>query len=581
MSEDGSSLAAAAATALEPYAILDTAPERQFDRIVEIARHLLAMPMASLPLLTRERLFFKATAGFAPYDVPIQHSLAFGAVQGRRVFQVQDLARDPRFAQNPQVAGDKQLRFVAAAPLILSSGAAVGALVVLDWRPRLPLEGRELRLLEDLAAIAVDELELRSARLRLAEGEARVHDEVAARQRAEEGLRRTERLASLGTLAAGVGHEINNPLSFVVANVTFATAEVARSRKLLAGGGVDRAGEALGALAETSEALREAADGAERVRQIVRDLRSVSSLGSQRTHPVDVSAVLENALRIAAHELRHRARIAREVAPVSPVLGGEGELTQVFVNLLVNAAHAIPEGAAGRHEVRVRLFEEGGRVVTEIADTGVGMSREVQARLFEPFFTTKGPGGGIGLSLAICHGVVTALGGEISVSSEPGQGSVFRVAFPPAPPAAIEMERPATSSGERRGRILVVDDEPLVGKALMRVLGREHAVETVTRAREALDLIAAGERFDVILCDISMPEMTGIELHERLLATDLDQADRMIFISGGTFSEAARAFLERFAGRRFDKPFNNAELREGIRQWLARMPPVRRLRLAK
>lgn len=256
MSEDGSSLAAAAATALEPYAILDTAPERQFDRIVEIARHLLAMPMASLPLLTRERLFFKATAGFAPYDVPIQHSLAFGAVQGRRVFQVQDLARDPRFAQNPQVAGDKQLRFVAAAPLILSSGAAVGALVVLDWRPRLPLEGRELRLLEDLAAIAVDELELRSARLRLAEGEARVHDEVAARQRAEEGLRRTERLASLGTLAAGVGHEINNPLSFVVANVTFATAEVARSRKLLAGGGVDRAGEALGALAETSEALR-------------------------------------------------------------------------------------------------------------------------------------------------------------------------------------------------------------------------------------------------------------------------------------------------------------------------------------
>ncbi|MHB8420892.1 MAG: hybrid sensor histidine kinase/response regulator [Myxococcales bacterium] len=585
MSESESDRWAAAEATLERYAILGTLPEPTFDRLVELTRHLLAMPMAGLALLTRDTVFVKAASGYTPEPVTIGDSLARHAVESRRLFQVPDLRRDPRFADNPLVTGEKALRFFAAAPLLAGDDLAVGALVVMDWRPRLALEGREQRLLEDVAALAVDELELRSARLRLTEGEARFREaserQVVALRRAEDNLRRTERLASLGTLAAGVGHEINNPLSFVVANLAFATAEVTRTRKLLAGGGAERAGEALGALAETTEALREAAEGAERVRQIVRDLRSVSRLEAEQQRPIDLTAVLENALRIAGHEIRHRAKLAKALEPAPPVLGSEGELTQVFVNLLVNAAHAIPEGASDHHEVRVRLAEEGGRVVVEVADTGVGMNPEVQARIFDPFFTTRPPGAGVGLGLAICHGVISAFGGEISVTSEPGKGSVFKVSLPLAEGLPKEAAEVAPATAERRGRILVVDDEALVGKSLRRVLGREHDVETVTRAKEALDLIASGERYDVILCDISMPEMTGMDLYDRMLVADRDQADRMIFISGGTFSEAARQFLDRFQGRRFDKPFNNAELREGIRSWLERMPRVRHLRIAK
>ncbi|HUB09943.1 MAG TPA: ATP-binding protein [Myxococcales bacterium] len=585
MTESDTSVSMQRKEILERYAIVDTPPEPTFERLVNLARNLLAMPMAGLAFATEERLFIKAAAGYAPYPLAIQDAFSRHAVETGRLFQVADLARDPRFSGNPQVTGDKALRFFAAAPLLAPGGIAVGALAVMDWRPRLPLEAREQRLLEDLAAIAVDELELRTARLELAAREAHFRaaseQQLAALRQAEDNVRRSERLASLGTLAAGVGHEINNPLSFVVANVTFATAEVARTRKLLAGNGADRAGEALGALAETSEALREAAEGAERVRQIVRDLRSVSNLDAQKSRRVDVASILENALRIAAHEIRHRAQVAKDIAPVPAVMGSEGELTQVFVNLLVNAAHAIPEGAAERHEIRVRLFHEAGRVVAEVADTGVGMPPEVQARIFEPFFTTRAPGAGIGLGLAICHGVVAALGGEISASSEPGAGSVFRVTFPAAPEVSQEPSGPQEPPTERRGRILVIDDEALVGKSLIRVLGREHDVETVTRGKEALELLAAGERYDVILCDISMPEMTGVELYERLVQTDRDQADRVIFISGGTFSEATREFLDRFEGRRFDKPFNNAELREGIRRWLRRMPRARHLRVAK
>jgi len=217
----------------------------------------------------------------------------------------------------------------------------------------------------------------------------------------------------------------------------------------------------------------------------------------------------------------------------------------------------------GRRAVAVAVD---GRVVVEVRDTGSGMSPEAVARLFTPFFTTKPPGRGTGLGLAICHRIVTSLGGEITVESAPGAGSTLRVHLPPARPSesgAAHGPSAATAS-PRRGRILVVDDEPLILSAIRRSLGTEHEVVTATQAVQALDRITAGERFDVVLCDLLMPNMTGMDLHARLVSAAPDQAEKMIFLTGGAFALRARTFLEQSRNLWIEKPFDPAALRNLI-----------------
>ena len=232
----------------------------------------------------------------------------------------------------------------------------------------------------------------------------------------------SDRLAAVGTLAAGVAHEINNPLAFVLSNLSFLSGELQGVARELPPGRT----------AEMEEVLREASDGAHRVRQIVRDLRTFSRGDDEIATSVNLQSVLESAITMARGELRMRAQIVREYRDVPLVEGNEGRFGQVFLNLLINAAQAIPPGKPERHEVRIVLRQAGDRVVVEIHDTGVGMSPEVRARIFDPFFTTKPVGEGTGLGLSICHGIVTGFGGEITVESEEGRGSIFRVALPVA-----------------------------------------------------------------------------------------------------------------------------------------------------
>jgi signal transduction histidine kinase len=251
---------------------------------------------------------------------------------------------------------------------------------------------------------------------------------VGEERRAAEGRRdllerRAEdasRFAAIGTLAAGVAHEINNPLSYVVSNLAHVREQLEKRPELH---GAQRA--------DVLEPLLDAEDGARRVRDVVLQLRAFARL-EEAAGPVDPGRALRVALAMAQDELRHRARVATDLALTPAVLASEPRLTQVFASLLVNAAQAIPEGDAERHEVRVVLFPRGAEVVAEISDTGAGMSAETRARLFEPFFTTKAPGRGTGLGLAISHSIVTGLGGRIEVESTPGAGSRFRVVLPAA-----------------------------------------------------------------------------------------------------------------------------------------------------
>ncbi|HSB21170.1 MAG TPA: ATP-binding protein [Anaeromyxobacteraceae bacterium] len=254
-----------------------------------------------------------------------------------------------------------------------------------------------------------------------------------AREAMQAQLERAERLASLGTLAAGVAHEINNPLAYVLTNLEFALSRLAES----------------GAPKEDLEALAEARDGAARVRDVVRGLRAFSRPGAGRRGPADAGAELQTALRLASNDIRRRARLETSLQPVPRVVSGEHELGQVFLNLLLNAAQAIPEGHAGENVVRVESgTDAAGWARIVVQDSGVGIPPEVQRRIFEPFFTTKPLGTGTGLGLAIAHSVVVAAGGRIEVESEVGKGATFRVLLPPAPVQAAEPETaPITGPG--------------------------------------------------------------------------------------------------------------------------------------
>jgi signal transduction histidine kinase len=380
----------------------------------------------------------------------------------------------------------------------------------------------------------------------------------AERERMALQLAQKQRLESLGTLAAGVAHEINNPLTYVLANVDFAAGRV---QALLGGREVK--------LADVAEALAEAREGVERVERIVRDLRSFARVGDDERGPVDPRQVIESTLNVVRNEIRHRARLVKNLGAVPHVEANESRLGQVVLNLLINAVQALPEGRAEDHELGVSTATDGaGRAVIEVRDTGCGIPAEALARIFDPFFSTKPVGSGMGLGLALTHGIVTSLGGEIQVESTVGEGSTFRVILPPAPPGARPARSPTPSpagASQRRGRVLVVDDEPLVASSIARLLEGEHDVVTATRAEDALAR-AHAERFDVILCDLMMPDLAGMDFYHALGARDPDAARRVVFITGGAFTPGARAFLERVQAPCVEKPFNADRLRALVRE---------------
>lgn len=363
----------------------------------------------------------------------------------------------------------------------------------------------------------------------------------------------SDRMASVGMLAAGVAHEINNPLASVLANLDMSVRELA-----------DRtAAGQLGDTGELKEMLADARDAAERVRQIVRDLRIFSRHEDTTSGPVDLHQVIESTLRMAWNEIRHRARLIKDFGDVAHVEGSDSRLGQVLLNLIVNAAQAIPEGNVAGNTIRITTRPEPpDKVIVEISDTGAGISTENLRHLFRPFFTTKAVGVGTGLGLAICHRIITGFGGAIHVQSEVGKGTSFRITLSAAlaePPG--EAPRHLPTLARRRGRVLVIDDDAMVGVAIRRTLARDHEVLVVTAAPEALRRIQSGETFDIILCDLMMPQMTGMELYGELRRLSVEHAERVIFLTGGAFTSAARAFLDEVPNLRVEKPFDAQLLR--------------------
>jgi PAS domain S-box-containing protein len=391
--------------------------------------------------------------------------------------------------------------------------------------------------------------------------------DVTERNRMQAKLLLSDRLVSVGTLAAGVAHEINNPLAYVIANLDLIGEEL---RELAA----DR--HAAAKARTISEMVVEARQGAERVRKIVRGLRAFSRADDEHRSVLDVQDVLETAINLTFNEIRHRARLVKDYHPTPPVEADEGRLGQVFVNLLVNAAQAVPEGQVARNEIRLVTGTDSlGRAFVEVSDTGQGIPANVLGRIFDPFFTTKPVGLGTGLGLSICHNIVTGLGGEIAVESTIDRGTTFRVVLPAArdsvdaPKAApASVHPPATG-----GRVLVIDDDPLVGVAIRRIL-KDHAVTVVKSGKAGLEmLLGQGSLFHTILCDLMMPDMSGMELHAEVSRTAPQLLARIVFITGGAFTPAATAFLDSVPNQRLEKPFDTRNLRALVESMVQRSEP--------
>ena len=392
-----------------------------------------------------------------------------------------------------------------------------------------------------------------------ARAEAALRESVVRLEQTQARLQLADRMASMGTLAAGVSHQINNPLGFVVANLGFAQEEVAAMRS-----GALTAEDMGKRLAALTWALNEAQEGATRVRNIVLDLRTFSHPDTELRTLVDPRRVIEAALTLAHGEVKTRAKIVRDFRSVPSVVGNETRLSQLFLNLIVNAAQAIPvvpaANATREQAITVRVAEAPGhRVQIEVSDTGPGLAPEDLAHIFDPFFTGKRPSGlGSGLGLSISHAIVCSLGGEITVQSTLGVGTTFRVLLPAAPtpgdtPAPSSTDNEIDDRKAPRARILVVDDEPLMGSAMERVLS-EHEVVALTSARTALARIDSGEQFDVILCDMMMPDVNGMELHAQLSQRAPEMVERLVFVTGGAFTTEAIEFLERVPNLRLEKP---------------------------
>lgn len=371
--------------------------------------------------------------------------------------------------------------------------------------------------------------------------------DITARKELEQRVAVAERMASLGTLAAGIGHEINNPLTFVTASLSLLREELVEFERAH--------GLPLDGL---HELMSDASEGAERIRLVVDRLRAMTS-GGEATGDVDLAAVLSEALKIADHQLRHRAKVVCEIAAVPPVVGAEIQLLQVFIIVLVHAAQSLPVGDSAAHTIHVRCRAEADRVLVEVTHSGHGGHAAAPAR---PFDALLGSAEGASLALDISRSILQRMGGELVVDGDPAERTTLRVSCPVSP----SVRKPPPLA--RRLRLLVVDDEATIPRIVARALAA-HEIVAHTDPTRALSELRDGARFDGILLDVMMPQMSGIEFHAALADIDPALQLRVVFMSGGAFTPEAQAFLENTALPQLAKPFSVADLKGLVARFAA------------
>ncbi|MEN0068633.1 MAG: hybrid sensor histidine kinase/response regulator [Myxococcota bacterium] len=359
----------------------------------------------------------------------------------------------------------------------------------------------------------------------------------------------SERMASMGSLTAGMAHEMNNPLTWVKGNLQVLLRELRSTPRA------------------TQDALMplvtDALDGAERMQRIVYDLRGYTR--PREAHQVvDIRALLQRAKALTAAELKHRATVEVDAPDNLSGVVQEARLLQVLVNLLTNAAHAIEAGARNNNAVRMVAEERNDKVYIEIIDTGSGMTPATRDRAFEPLFTTKDVGQGTGLGLFICKNLIEGMDGQIGLYSELGRGTTVWLELPLAE-VPFEPASSSVTSGVRgpRLRILVVDDEPAILAWLQAELTEHHLVATTDPSLGVATFL--NDEVDVLLCDLMMPNLTGVDVHRILRMSAPERAHRVVFMTGGAYTPNANRFASRDGVTILRKPLDPAELRAALR----------------
>lgn len=374
-------------------------------------------------------------------------------------------------------------------------------------------------------------------------------------------LEHSDRLACLGQLTAGVAHEINNPATYVLGNLRQIGEVVDR---LIAGDGKP------GDLELVADMTKDSRQGIDLIASISRELKFYARDDDDSTEIIDIEELIDNSSTMTLNEIRYRARFEKHIEDVPNIRGSRAKLSQVLVNLLINAAHAIQEGSTQDNSVQILAKQQGDKVIIQVKDTGTGIPKDILKNIFKPYYTTKAHGHGTGLGLSICQEIIENHNGSLTVSSRENIGTTFSIELPvPSDMNISKKKRAATEPPElpcesSRRRILLIDDEPLLLKSLARMLQSHHDVSVANGGAKGLSCLQENTDFDLIICDLMMPEVDGFHVYENLSREFPQLVPRLIFLSGGVFTERMSTFLEESKPRLLDKPVSRDALLEVI-----------------
>ena len=389
-----------------------------------------------------------------------------------------------------------------------------------------------------------------------------------------------DRLRAVGRLAAGLAHEVNNPLTFVLANLESLRESHQEIRRFVRQLRVElstqeaitpQSFEQLAAEHNLQEVVDDAADmltdcykGMHRIQDIARSLGTFSRADDDHAEMIDLTRVIDDACAMIFNQIRYRARLVKRFEPIPMVAVFPGRIAQALVNMLANAAEAIEGGAYERHRIVVSTRVDGDQVVIGVSDTGSGITDEHRDRIFTPGFTTKAHRGGMGLGLSSCRRVAEEHGGALAVHHLEEGGTRFELRIPVETGLAVmdarRESRPISEAPLTRSRLLIVDDDAMVLSALRRRLRRRYDVTTALGGVEALALLATDPGFDSIICDLMMPRVDGKSFYEEVRAEHPELAERIVFMSGGAFTPRLRRFAASVLNPVLQKPVGREEL---------------------
>ncbi len=366
-------------------------------------------------------------------------------------------------------------------------------------------------------------------------------------RRAQIELAASEKLGALGRFAEGVAHEVNNPAAYVLTNLEHV--------RTLVETWADAPRELLHAIDEGVEGMR-------RIRSVLSDLGLLSRSTEEPVEAVDVNRVVDAVIGLISRQISARARVELDLEPLEPIASNRARLTQILLDLVLNAAQACSEEHQELNIIRIRTRTSAGRIEVSVSDTGSGIRDDQLSHLYEPFYTTKPTGQGSGLGLAVTRALVHGLGGRIRFDTRLGVGTTFVVELPDVRPveARRRPSRPTPMAPPSRPRVLLVDDEAGIRKALKRALARRSDVITAASGEEAIQLLAGGAAFDLVISDLLLPGKNGIDIYACIEEKRPELLRRVLFLTGGATTPVARRFVAANPGAVLMKPIDTSRL---------------------